>query len=78
MGEFMKNLKVYYFEFDALWMGGNALVVAGDELDAQFLLEDKFKEQFKDKELEIRKVEEIDIHNEGVKIIRVFKSEILR
>lgn len=30
----MKNLKVYYFEFDALWMDGNALVVAGDELDA--------------------------------------------
>ena len=65
----MKNLKVYYFEFDALWMGGNALVVAGDELDAQFLLEDRFKEQFTDKELEIWKVEEIYIRNEGVKLI---------
>lgn len=64
----MKNLKVFYFEFDALWMGGNALVVAGDELDAQFLLEDRFKERFKDKELKIWKAEEIDIHNEGVKL----------
>ena len=34
-----------------LWMGGNALVVAGDELDARFLLEDRFKERFKGKEL---------------------------
>ena len=64
----MKNLKVYYFEFDALWMGGNALVVAGDELDAQFLLEDRFKERFRDKELKIWKVEEIDMLNEGVKL----------
>ena len=68
MGIIMKNLKIYYFEFDSLWMGGNALVVAGDELDARFLLEDRFKEQFKDKELEIWKVKEIDIDNEGVKL----------
>lgn len=64
----MKNLKVFYFEFDALWMSGNALVVAGDEFDALFLLEDRFKEQFKDKESEIWKVEEIDIYDEGVKL----------
>lgn len=64
----MKNLKVYYFKFDALWLGGNALVVAGDELDAQFLFEDRFKEEFKNKELKIWEVKEIDVHNKGVKL----------
>lgn len=64
----MKNLKVFYFEFDALWVGGNALIVAGDELNAQFLLKDRFKERFNGKELKIWKVEEIDIYDEGVKL----------
>lgn len=64
----MKNLKVYYFEFDALWMGGNALVVAENELDAELLLENRFKEQFKNKELIIDKVKEIDMNNDGVKL----------
>lgn len=65
----MKNLKVYYIEFDSLQLGGDALVVAGDELDAQIFLEDKLREMSGSKEIEIRKVEEIDIKNERVKLL---------
>lgn len=64
----MESLKVYYFEFDALWMGGNALIVAENKLDAELLLENRYKEQFKNGKLEINKVKEININNKGVKV----------
>lgn len=28
-----EEFKGFYFEFDALWMSGNALIVAGDEFE---------------------------------------------